>query len=172
MRIVAKVLGVLGTLLMGLFIADYQRLCTHTEFLKVWECRTSGTPAEQAAAPVAAAPAAGEAPATAAPAPQAVSFIGHGWVGAGRYADGRWASRMLSVPLDAAPEALVGQIVTPMYDQGSALRKEPSKEEGSFGLDLGSVFPGDRLEIGNVFTRPSTAGGRSVWVEVRKLASQ
>jgi hypothetical protein len=166
MRIVAKVLGVAGTLLMGLFIADYQRLCTHTEFLKVWECRTSGTRATRETAAVPAVPV----PAT--PTPQAVAFVGHGWVGAGRYADGRWASRMLSVPLDAAPEALVGQIVTPMYDQGSALRKEPSKEEGSFGLDLGSVFPGDRLEIGNVFTRPSTAGGRSVWVEVRKLASQ
>jgi len=166
MRIVAKVLGVAGTLLMGLFIADYQRLCTHTEFLKVWECRTSGTRATQETAAVPAVPV----PAT--PTPQAVAFVGHGWVGAGRYADGRWASRMLSVPLDAAPEALVGQIVTPMYDEGSALRKEPSKEEGSFGLDLGSVFPGDRLEIGNVFTRPSTAGGQSVWVEVRKLASQ
>lgn len=166
MRIVAKVLGVASTLLMGLFIADYQRICTHTEFLKVWECRTSGTRATRETAAVPAVPV----PAT--PTPQAVAFVGHGWVGAGRYADGRWASRMLSVPLDAAPEALVGQIVTPMYDQGSALRKEPSKEEGSFGLDLGSVFPGDRLEIGNVFTRPSTAGGRSVWVEVRKLASQ
>ena len=166
MRIVAKVLGVAGTLLKGLVIADYQRLCTHTEFLKVWECRTSETRATQETAAVPAVPV----PAT--PTPQAVAFVGHGWVGAGRYADGRWASRMLSVPLDAAPEALVGQIVTPMYDQGSALRKEPSKEEGSFGLDLGSVFPGDRLEIGNVFTRPSTAGGRSVWVEVRKLASQ
>ena len=157
----ATVVAGLGAIVTGatatLLAAEYQRACSTTPIFRFWECWAQQPDSSKIAA---------------VPPEQAVAsppFVSDGWTSAGVYDGERWSSRLLSFPHDTKPEDLVGVRVTPTQYPGNYLRSDPPSAPGSRGSEIGTINVGDQLEIGKIYTLPSTTGGVAVWASVRRM---
>lgn len=100
--------------------------------------------------------------------PARPGFVAEGWTAAGVYSDGVWSSKLLSFPATSRPEDLSGLIVATARWRYHVLRDGPPRSAGDLGKEIGEVNVGDQLEIGEVYTVPTTTAGVSVWVAVRR----